>query len=422
MAIDRRPASGHKVGSLFIYPGGPGESGVDYLGEVASGLPKALRTDFDLVGFDPPGTGRTAPITCLDGAGLTQYFHTDPGSPTAAGFQAVVVTDRMFAAGCQARSGAELPYISTVDAARDLDVLRAALGDAGLTYLGFSYGTLLGATYASLFPHHVRAMVLDGAIDPALPPITYAEQQGAALDGQLQQFFAVCASEPTCAWQPAEDLNDAYRALLAQVRARPLPARHTSRTVGPAEFLYGSAAAIYYTADSPALEAALETASRGDGTDFLHLSDVYLRRHPDGSFDNLFEAENAINCLQAPAPSLAAIQAAVPAAEAGAPVFGLLTLYGVVQCSVWPLPAAQPVGPIHAYGSPPIVVVGSTGDPITPYSWARSLSSELGNGVLLTRVGDGHTAYAASSCIRDAVDRYLITLTTPPPGTRCPSQ
>jgi pimeloyl-ACP methyl ester carboxylesterase len=422
MAIDRHPATGHKIGSLLINPGGPGASGVDFLSSLVPQLPADVRAAFDVVGFDPPGVGRTAPITCLDSTGLSQYFHADPAPPTAAGFQAMVGTDRTFAAGCQVRSGAELPYVNTVDAARDLDVLRAALGDAGLTYLGFSYGTLLGATYASLFPHHVRAIVLDGAIDPALSPITYAEQQGAALDGQLQLFFAFCASHPECVWQPGGDLSAAYRALLDQVRARPLPARHTSRTVGPSEFLYGSAFAIYYTADSPDLAAALETASKGDGTDFLRLSDTYLRRHPDGSFDNLLEAETAINCLQAPAPSLGAIQSAVPAAEAAAPVFGLLTLYGVAQCSVWPLPAAQPVGPIHAYGSSPIVVVGSTGDPITPYSWAHSLSAELGNAVLLTRVGDGHTAYEDSSCIRSWVDRYLITLATPPPGTRCQSQ
>jgi hypothetical protein len=191
--------------------------------------------------------------------------------------------------------------------------------------------------------------------------------------------------------------------------------------VGPAEFLYGSAAALYSTSTWPDLEVALEVARRGDGTAFLNLSDAYLRRHPDGTYDNVFEAEIAVNCLQAPAPSLAAIQAAAPAAEAAAPVFGLLTLDGVAQCSVWPLPAAAPVGPIRAAGSPPIVVVGSTGDPITPYGWARSLSSELGSAVLLTRVGDGHTGYFASSCIRNVVDRYLITLAAPAPGTRCPS-
>jgi pimeloyl-ACP methyl ester carboxylesterase len=421
MAIDRHPATGRKIGSLLIYPGGPGVSGVDYLAQFAPALPKTVRAAFDLVGFDPPGVARTAPIRCLDNAGLARYFHTDPGLPTAAGFQAVVATDRMFAAGCQVRSGPELPYVSTVDAARDLDVLRAALGDPGLTYLGFSYGTLLGATYASLFPHHVRALVLDGALDPALPAITQARQQGASLDGQLQQFFSACASQPKCPWQPGEDPGVAFRSLLARVRARPLPAQHTSRQVGPAEFLLGSAAALYFTSTWADLAVALDAASKGDGTDLLKFSDAYLRRHPDGSFDNLFEAENAINCLQAPAPPLAAIQAAVPAAEAAAPVFGLLTLYGIAQCSVWPLPAAQPVGPLHAAGSPPIVVVGSTGDPITPYSWAQSLTAELGNAVLLTRVGDGHTAYGASSCIRDAVDRYLITLATPPPGTRCPS-
>jgi pimeloyl-ACP methyl ester carboxylesterase len=422
MAIDRHPATGHKIGSLLIYPGGPGASGVDFLAQIAPTLPKELRAAFDLVGFDPPGVARTAPIRCLDSAGLAQYFHTDPAPPTAAGFQALVASDRTLAAGCQVRSGAELPYVSTADAARDLDVLRAALGDAGLTYLGFSYGTLLGATYASLFPGHVRALVLDGALDPALPPITAAEQQAAALDGELQRFFADCAGDQGCEWKPGENLSAAYQALFTRVRANPLSARHTARTVGPSEFLYGTAAALYSTSTWGNLAAALQAASQGDGTDLLNLSDAYLHRHPDGTYDNLLEAEIAINCLQAPAPSLAAVQAAAPAAETAAPVFGLLTLDGTAQCAVWPLPPTASVGPIRAPASPPIVVVGSTGDPITPYSWARSLSSELGTAVLLTRVGNGHTAYGSSSCIRQWVDRYLITRATPPAGTRCLSQ
>ncbi len=422
MAIDRQPATGHKIGSLLVNPGGPGASGVDFLPTVLSELPADVRAAFDIVGFDPPGVARTAPITCLDSAALGQYFHVDPAPQTAAAFQTLVDADRTFAAGCQAHSGAELPYVSTVDAARDMDVLRADLGDSRLSYLGFSYGTLLGATYAGLFPTHVRAMVLDGALDPALPPITAADQQAAAIDGELQQFFAACAPASGCVWKPGGSLSAAYQALVAQVRAKPLPAQNTTRTVGPAELLYGTAVTLYSTSTWSDLALALQAASKGDGTDFLELFDLYTGRQADGSYSNLFEANAAIDCLQERSPSLAELAAATPAARAVAPVFGQLNLDSLADCAVWPVPATGTVGPIRAAGSPPIVVVGSTGDPVTPYTWAEALSHELANAELLTRLGDGHTAYRNSSCIRTWVDRYLITLATPPAGTRCSSQ
>ncbi len=421
MALDRHPATGSKIGSLLINPGGPGASGVDALPDIVSLMPPGLLERFDIVGFDPPGVARTAPIICLGSAGLERYFHLDPEPTTAAGFDRIVAEDRTFAQGCEARSGAELPYVSTHDAAEDMDVVRRALGDARLSYLGLSYGTLLGATYAGLFPTHVRAMVLDGALDPALPVLPELDQQSAGLDAQLRQFFAQCTRQPSCGWKPSGDPAAAFDALLARVRAHPLPAEGTSRTVGPSELLYGTAAALYSTSTWNDLGYALQQASHGDGTVLLELFDAYTGRQPNGSYSNLFEANAAINCLDTPSPTIAQIRAAVPAAEAAAPVFGVQNLYSQVGCAVWPVPATGKVGPIRAAGSPPIVVVGSTGDPITPYRWAQSLASELSNAVLLTRVGDGHTAYGYSSCIRSAVDRYLIDLTPPAAGTRCPS-
>ncbi len=421
MAIDRRRATGHKIGSLLFNPGGPGESGVDYLPYVVAAMPAALLSRFDIVGFDPPGVARTAPITCLDNAGLAQYFQVDPAPSTPAGFDALLAAARTLAAGCEARSGAELPYVSTADAARDMDVLRAALGDSKLTYLGFSYGSLLGATYADLFPTQVRAMVLDGVLDPALPSIAEANEQASSLEDQLQQFFAWCASQSSCPWKPAGSPMAAFESLLSEVRASPLPARQTSRRLGPAQFLYGAASALYSTSSWIDLAQSLQAASHGDGAGFLELFDSYTHRGADGSYSNLLEAEPAVNCLDTPAPSLAAIESDAPAAAAAAPVFGLLTLYGLAGCIGWPVPATGRVAPIRAAGSPPIVVVGSTGDPITPYRWAQSLATELEHGVLLTRVGDGHTAYQYSSCIRGDVDQYLISLAVPPPGTRCAS-
>jgi pimeloyl-ACP methyl ester carboxylesterase len=421
MAIDRHPATSHKIGSLLLNPGGPGASGVDALPGLMAEMPADLRAHFDIVGFDPPGVGRTAPIRCLNNAGLAQYFHSDPAPVTASGFDALVAEDRVFADGCESQSSAELPYVSTVDAARDMDVLRAALGDSKLTYLGFSYGTLLGATYAGLFPTHVRAMVLDGALDPALPVISQLDQQSASLEAQLEQFFASCVHNSSCAWKPGPDPAAAFQALLTRVRSNPLPASGTSRTVGPSELLYGTAVTLYFPSTWQDLSFALAQASEGEGGAFLTLFDAYTGRSANGTYSNLFEANAAVNCLDAPAPTLSQLRAAGPAARAAAPIFGLQNLYGEVGCSVWPEPSTGRVAAIQASGSPKIVVVGSTGDPITPYRWAQALALQLENGVLLTRVGDGHTAYGASSCIRGDVDRYLIDLTAPPAGTSCPS-
>ena len=424
MAIDRRPASGssgERIGSLLVNPGGPGESGVDALPGIVSGMPRDVLQRFDVVGFDPPGVGRTAPITCLDSAGLAQYFNENPAPSTASGFQALVSGARTFAAGCENRSGAELPYVSTVDAAMDMDALRQALGDPKLSYFGLSYGTFLGAAYAQLYPTHVRVMVLDGAEDPSVPGLTEINEQSAGLERQLRLFIASCISDPKCPWRPGPNPEGSLEALLRRSEASPLPARGTSRTVGPAQVMYGILWPLYYTSTWPDLESTLAEASSGDGTDLLLESDSSMGRNSNGSYNNIFEANAAVDCLDQPAPTLAQIQAAVPAAQAASPFFGVADLYGEIECSVWPVPASGRIGPIHAIGSPPIVVVGSTGDPVTPYPWAQSLAGQLQHGVLLTRVGAGHTAYYASSCIRSHVDSYLITGTPPAPGTRCPS-
>ena len=421
LALDRRPAGGHPIGSLLVNPGGPGGSGVDFLPQAVGFMPASLLDRFDIVGFDPPGVARSAPIQCLDDAGLEQYFHTDPVPATQAGLDAAISEYRTFAQGCQQHSGAELPYVSTVDAARDMDYIRQAVGDAKLTYLGFSYGTFLGATYAGLYPDRIRAMVLDGAIDPSLGVIAGLDAQSAAIDADLRAVFSSCSSSPTCAWKPGGDLSAAYQQLAQRVRSHPLPVDGSSRTVGPAELLYGTAAALYSTSTWGFLEHALASAEAGNGTELMELFDAYTGRSADGHYTNEFEANTAVNCLDAPAPTVAQILAAARAAAASAPVFGVGDLYSELGCAVWPVPATGHPGPIHAPGSPPIVVVGTTGDPATPYSEAVSLAQQLAHGVLLTRVGEGHTAYPYSSCIRTHVDSYLIDLTVPPAGTRCPS-
>jgi pimeloyl-ACP methyl ester carboxylesterase len=421
MAIDRSPATGSKIGSLLINPGGPGGSGVDFLPEAVGFLGSDVKAHFDVVGFDPPGVDRTAPIVCADGPQLDAYYGADPQPTTPAGMASYIALDQQFAAGCEARSGKELPYVSTEDAARDMDVLRADLGDAQLTYLGFSYGTFLGATYAELFPTKVRAMVLDGALDPSLPTVTSLDDQSAAFDADLASALQACQSDTSCPWQATGDPVSAYRALLAKVTAHPLAVAGTNRTVGEAAFLYGTALTLYDTSYWQDLYKALAAAQQGDGSIMLDLFDSYTGRNADGTYSNELEANAAVNCLDAPPVPVATVEADLPQAARVAPVFGPSDLLSEIQCDYWPVPATGTVGPIHADGSPPIVVVGTTGDPATPYADAVSLASQLQHGVLLTRVGEGHTAYPYSSCIRSHVDSYLVGLTVPAKGLRCPT-
>ncbi|MGH9124393.1 MAG: alpha/beta hydrolase [Acidimicrobiales bacterium] len=423
IALARRPATGTKTGSLLFNPGGPGASGIDDLDYVVGMLPSSILSHFDVVAFDPRGVSRSAPVHCASGSQLDQFVHANPAPTTAAGLQALVAVDQTFVNGCVAKSGAELGLVGTANAARDMDEIRSAVGDAKLTYLGFSYGTFLGATYAELFPSHIRAMVLDGAIDPALDAVTSDIVQAAAFDKNLQDFFTFCTQTPDqCSWHPGGDLTAAYNALLAHIAASPLRVSGTSRTVGSGEAFYGIAEELYSQTTWPDLASALQQAESGNGSQLLQSSDQYTGRNPDGTYSNELESNNAIACDDQPWPkSLAMLQQDAVQAKQKAPEFGVADLYGGIPCSLWPTTPTSTPRPISAAGSPPIVVVGSTGDPATPYTDAQSLAKELQHGVLLTRVGDGHTGYSFSACIRQYVDNYFANLVVPPVGTTCPT-
>jgi pimeloyl-ACP methyl ester carboxylesterase len=421
IALDRKPATGTKIGSLLANPGGPGVSGVDGLTYEVSLLSKNVLDHFDIIGFDPRGVARSAPIHCVDGPALDRYLHLDPAPTTDAGFQALVDAAKSLDLGCQANSGDVLPFVSTENAARDMDQIRQAVGDDKLTYLGFSYGTFLGATYAELFPSNVRAMTLDGALDPAADPIKANIDQSAAFDKELNAFFADCASHLTCAWHPGGDLHAAFDALFARIRVQPLPGRGV-RKVGPDEALFGVLAPLYDKVSWPDLALALELAGHSDGSLLLALFDSYTQRRPDGTYANQQEANIAVSCLDDPLPrDPAVLRQRAPAAAQAAPEFGLANLYSQLTCAFWPVPPTGHPHTIRAAGAPPIVVVGSTGDPATPYPQAQALAGELEHGVLITRVGDGHTGYRSSACVRQLVDSYLVDLSVPTNGTTCSS-
>ncbi len=406
-----------RIGSLLVDPGGPGESGYALIGRDIGLLPARVRQRFDVVEIDPRGVGHSSAINCATGGGTggDSGIGPDPAPSTPDAIAAVVRSNTDYAQGCARAAGVLLAHVGSVDVARDLDQLRRALGDERLTYLGLSYGTLLGATYADLFPTHVRAAALDGAIDPALPMEELQVEQARSFEDALDAFFAACV--PRCGWRPAGDPATALVALFDRLRAHPLPAGG-GKLAGPSELYAALLSRLYTPSLRAGLAAALAAAERGDGSAVRSLSDAYLGRAPGATINA--DAANAVNCLDHPVPhDVTKLEAQAAAASARARVFGPVLVWGGVVCAVWPQPATRPVRPVHAPGSPPIVVVGTTQDPATPYAWAQALASELQRGVLLTRRGNSHVALFSSSCVRAALDAYFVDLAPPLPGTTC---
>lgn len=406
-----------RIGSLVINPGGPGVSGIDDFPNELSVLTPQLLDDFDIVTFDPRGVQRSDPVTCGEVPGAAPSNLPDPVPQTAAAQKATLASMRQFGVDCEKASGSILPFVGTVDVARDLERLRIALGDPGLTYMGQSYGTLLGATYAEMFPTHVRAMVLDSAIDPALSfgQITLGQAEG--FEGALGSFFAWCGANASCPWQTTDDPTAAVLSLLARSRIAPAPAAG-GRTAGPGEIYNALLEGLYSESDWPTLGDALAADAQGNGAPVVAMSNDYIA---DGS-TNGADAGEAIDCLDHPVSrDLGGYAALAARYGAVAPVFGPLLAWGQASCAVWPVPPTRRPAPAHAEGSPPILVVGTTHDPATPYAWAVNLAHELSQGVLLTRDGSDHVAYFYSACVRADVQTYLVGGGAPLPGTVCTS-
>lgn len=418
----RLPASdpSKRIGSLVMNPGGPGGSGIEFLQESLGAFPRDLRRRFDLVSFDPRGVNTSSPVRCIDN--LDGRASVDPSPDTPAELATLDKDARDYAAACAQRNRDELPYLSTDAVARDLDRIRIAIGDDKLTYLGFSYGTLIGSEYAQLFPTRIRAMALDGAIDPALDLEAFRAGQAKAFEGALDRFLADCSARPVCPFYEKGHSARAFDALMARIDKSPLPAPRTRdpRKVGPGLAASAVLGAMYSDAYWPSLAAALALAERGDGSFLLLISDPFRGRKENGAYSNQQDAYTANTCLDFPAPKdLATYTSWATAFRKVAPHFAQQVAYNDLPCAYWPVGAERKPAPVTAPGAPPIVVVGSTGDPATPYPWAVSLAHELSSGVLVTRKGEGHTGYEASGCVRAAVDAYLLDLTVPRAGLTC---
>ena len=426
LALERQRATGGTaVGSLLINPGGPGASGVDALKSVAlERISKDVLAKYDVVGFDPRGVSRSARVTCTDSKALDSIVSADPDYTTPAGIDAVEQTYAAFGAACLAKTGDLLGHVDTVSAAKDMDVLRAALGDEKLTYLGYSYGTQLGATYAALFPERVGRLVLDGALDPTLTYDQTAIGQAKGFESALRAYVTDCQAGKGCPLTGSVDEGLAQiKNLLDRARAKPLATNQAGRRLTGSLAFTGIALPLYSSSSWSYLTAALTKALQSDdGSGLLSLADSYYERSPDGTYaNNSTEAFWAIGCLDdQPSADPSDMAASAAAIQAAAPTVGYYFAYGAVICAKWPVPKVGPLDSYAAKGAAPILVVGTTNDPATPYAWAQSLSKLLSSGVLLTYKGEGHTAYGvANACLNGAVDAYLLDGTVPADGTRC---
>jgi pimeloyl-ACP methyl ester carboxylesterase len=419
VAVIRQLSSGSHEGSLIINPGGPGASGVTFEEEAASAFSQ-LTEHYDLVSFDPRGVGQSDPIRCLTSAQLDAYINVNPVPTDAAQHSQLVAEAKLFANACFKRNGNFLEHVGTIEQARDMDVLRAALGDQKLTYYGGSYGTYLGAMYAQLFPTHIRAMVLDGALNPDEPGTQENLVQAKGFQTDLEDFLAACVQSGSC---PLGSTDAAAQAGLETLKAdlTAHPENVNGRELGAGEFFEGLASGLYTPTDWPQLWTSLGNAMKGSGADLLLFADQLTERNSNGSYTNLIESNMAINCIDRPWPrSVAVYDRDANAFAQVAPDFGAAIEYGSLPCAFWRVPPVGPVGPVTATGAPPILVIGTTRDPATPYVWAQALAKQLTSGVLLTFVGDGHTAYLRHDpCVDAVVKNYIDDLTTPPVGTRC---
>jgi pimeloyl-ACP methyl ester carboxylesterase len=423
IAVSRKVATdpARRIGSVLTNPGGPGASGIQFL-RGAAGSMSDLNIRFDLIGFDPRGIGQSAPVRCLDGPQEDTFNALDSVFDDPQEKQVGIDADKAYAAGCMQRSAQVLPFVDTVSAARDMDMIRAALGDQKLTYLGFSYGTFLGENYAHLFPTHIRALALDGVVDPTLSPNDFLYSQLVAFEQNLQAFLNDCrarrAASPACAYSQAGDPGTKLMSLMQRLDATPLPVGNRSLTRSLA--VIGVLTPLYDQSTWPYLDQALTLADRNSGALLLRFSDLYLGRNADGTYDNQTDANSAVNCIDRPVPTdIGTYDALGPKFASASALFGPAFQYSNLVCAYWPVKPTGTVGPITANGAPPILLVGGTGDPATPYAWAQSVNQQLAGSVLLTREGNGHVSYTKNTCSKAIINAYLIDLTLPAPGTIC---
>jgi pimeloyl-ACP methyl ester carboxylesterase len=425
LALLRRPAnsSRDRIGSLLVNPGGPGVSGISYAQNADFYFSSEVLDVYDVVGWDPRGAGSSTAVECLSDRETDRFIAADGTPDSPAEVAQLKRLFRGFTAGCEKGSAELLPHIGTFDSARDMDVLRAVLGERQTDYFGASYGTELGATYAELFPKRVGRFVLDGALDPTVSGTELALGQLEGFQRAITAFVDDCLPRDGCPLGPTRvDAFQQLEDLFARADVQPLSSG-SGRPVTEALTQLGVVAAMYSQEQGwPTLRLGLARALSGDGSVLLALADSYSERNSDGTYaSNVNEAFPAISCTDRPESlTVRQILRLVPRFVSVSPLFGEWFAWASAGCADWPVETASFPQKLRAKGANPILVIGTTRDPATPYEWAVSLADQLDSGLLLTRDGDGHTAYTSgNSCIDAAVDSYLVDGVVPKQGTTC---
>ncbi|MEO8814961.1 MAG: alpha/beta hydrolase [Mycobacterium sp.] len=425
LAMIRFPATRAKIGSLVINPGGPGESGIETALGLVSTLPRKIRERFDLVGFDPRGVASSRPaVWCNTDEENDRLRALNQVDYSPAGVERIENETKEYVQRCVDKTGEHfLANVGTVNVARDLDAIRAGLGDEKLTYLGYSYGTRIGAAYAEAYPQNVRAMILDGAVDPNADPIEEDLRQAEAFQGAFDDYAADCAKEPTCPLgTDSAKAVDVYHSLVEPLVDKPEKTKDP-RGLSYGDAIVGTIMALYSPTFWSHLTDGLSDLAGGRGDIMLSLADLYMRRDPKGHYTNATDARVAVNCVdQPPIKDRAVVIDEDRRSREVAPFMSYGTFTGdapLGTCAFWPVPATTEPHVISVPGLTPTVVVSTTRDPATPYQAGVDLAKQL-RGSLLTFNGTQHTVvFQGNECIDDFATDYLVDGTLPPANAKC---
>ncbi|MEU9993520.1 alpha/beta hydrolase [Streptomyces sp. NPDC048045] len=413
--IRARATGSHRLGSLLFNFGGPGGSGVSMMPYYAA-TASTLREHYDLVSWDPRGVAGSEGVRCRSDRDIEAAEAVDTTPDTPAEEKAYLQDAADFGKGCRKAAGALMAHVSTTDTARDMDLMRQVLGDRTMHYFGISYGTELGGVYAHLFPKRVGRLILDAVVDPSGDTVGQSENQARGFQRALDDYLKSTGQTP-------EQGSQKIVNLLRRIDAKPLPTS-SGRTLTQTLAITGIVLPLYSKAGWPRLTSALKSAESGDGSQLLALADDYDERDGSGHYGTTSHSQRVISCLDdRQRPTLAQAKRLLPEFERISPVFGAFMGWDTAGwCHDWPVPGQFDTPEVSAAGAAPILLVGNTGDPATPYEGARRMADELGEGVgvALTWKGEGHGAYGnGSDCVDSAVNAYLIDGTVPKDGTVC---
>ncbi|MFC9889701.1 alpha/beta hydrolase [Streptomyces pilosus] len=418
LALIRAKATGDdRLGSLLFNFGGPGGSGVSMMPSYAPAV-SALHERYDLVSWDPRGVAASEGVRCRDDEDIQAAESTVDGTPDTPAEEKAYLRDAAdFGKGCQESAGDLMAHVSTTDTARDMDRIRQVLGDDRLNYFGISYGTELGGVYAHLFPEKVGRLTLDAVVDPTADTVGHAKNQTRGFQTALDNYLKSTGRDPE---QGSREIAE----LLDRIDAEPLPTSSSGRELTQSLALTGIVLPLYSKDGWPALTSALDAAQDGDGTELLALADGYNERDASGRYGTTTHSQRVISCLDdKQRPTVEETKQLLPEFKEISPVFGAFLGWDTAGwCHEWPVPGRFDTPEVSAPGAPPILVVGNTGDPATPYEGARKMADELGEGVgvVLTWKGEGHGAYGSGSdCVDSTVNAYLLDGTVPKDGKVC---